>query len=59
MLSSYLIRVIGIANLRLEQAIILFFLIFLCTNFIMSKRFEGGASKGKRKKIKNQGCELG
>ena len=53
MSSSYLIiRRNGIANLRLDQAILLFFT-FLCTNFIMNKRFEGGSSKRKRKKIEN------
>ena len=53
MLSIYfIIRRIGIAYLRLDQAIILF-LTFSNPNFIMSKRFESGASKRKRKKIEN------
>ena len=53
MLSIYLIiRHIGIAYLRLVQAIILF-LTFSNLNFIMSIRFENGASKRKRKKIEN------
>ena len=53
MLSTYLIiRRIGIANLRLDQAIILF-LTFLYLNFIVSKRFKSGTSKRKRKKIEN------
>ena len=55
MLSVYLIiRRIGIAYLRLDQAIILF-LIFSNLNFIMSKRFESGAlaSERNRKKIEN------
>ena len=52
MLSIYLIiRRIGIAYLRLDQAIILF-LTFSNPNF-MSKRFESGTSKRKRKKIEN------
>ena len=53
MLSTYLIvRCIGDDNLRLNQTMILF-RTFLCTNFIMSKRFESGASKRKRKKIES------
>ena len=52
MLSTYLIVRIGIACLQLDQAIILF-LTFSYRNFIVSKRFESGASKRKRKKIKN------
>ena len=53
MLSTYLIiRRLGIANLRLDQAIILFHN-FLNLKFIMSKRFESGASKRKRKKFEN------
>ena len=53
MLSIYfIIRRINIAYLRLDQAIILF-LTFSNPNFIMSKRFEIGVSKRKRKKIEN------
>ena len=55
MLSTYLIdRSLGIANanLRLDQAIILFHN-FSNLKFIMSKRFESGASKRKRKKFEN------
>ena len=53
MLSTYLIvRRLGIANLRLDQAII-FFHNFLNLKFIMRKRFESGASKRKRKKFEN------
>ena len=53
MLSTYLIiRRLGIANLRLDQAIILFHN-FSNLRFIMSKRFESGASKRKRKKFEN------
>ena len=53
MLSIYfIIRHIDIAYLRLDQAIILF-LTFSNHNFIMSKRFEIGVSKRKRKKIEN------
>ena len=53
MLSTYLIiRRLGIANLRLDQAIILFHN-FLNLKFIMTKRFESGASKRKRKKFEN------
>ena len=53
MLSIYfIIRRIDIAYLRLDQAIILF-LTFSNPNFIMSKRFEIGVSKRKRKKIEN------
>ena len=43
---------IGIAHLRLDQAIILF-LTFSNLNFIISKRFENVASKCKRNKIEN------
>ena len=50
---TYLIfRRIGIASLRLDQVMILF-LTFLCTNCIMNKRFESGASKRRRKKLEN------
>ena len=53
MLSTYLIiRRLGIANLRLDQAIILFHN-FSNLKFIISKRFESGASKRKRKKFEN------
>ena len=53
MLSIYLIiRLIGIVYQRLDQAIILFFT-FYNPNFIISKRFETGASKRKTKKIEN------
>ena len=53
MLSTYLIiRRLGIANLRLDQTIIIF-RNFLNLKFIMSKRFESGASKRKRKKFEN------
>ena len=53
MLSIYLIIIrVGIAYLLLDQAIILF-LTFSNPNFIMSKIFESGASKRKRKKIEN------
>ena len=53
MLSIYfIIRRIDIAYLCLDQAIILF-LTFSNPNFIMSKRFEIGVSKRKRKKIEN------
>ena len=53
MLSIYfIIRRIDIAYLCLDQAIILF-LNFSNPNFIMSKRFEIGVSKRKRKKIEN------
>ena len=53
MLLIYLIiRHIGIAYLHLDQAIILF-VTFSYLNSIMSKRFESGASKCKRKKIEN------
>ena len=53
MLSTYLIiRRLRIAHLRLDQAIILFHS-FSNLKFIMSKRFESGASKRKRKKFEN------
>ena len=53
MLSIYfIIRRIDIVYLRLDQAIIIF-LTFSNPNFIMSKRFESGVSKRKRKKIEN------
>ena len=53
MLSTYLIiKRIGMANLRLDRATILF-LTFSYPNFIMSKRFESGTSKRTRKKIEN------
>ena len=53
MLSTYLIiRRLGIANLRLDQAIILFHN-FSNLKFIMSKRFESEASKRKKKKFEN------
>ena len=47
-----IIRRIGIAYLRLDQAIILF-IIFSNPNSMTSKRFENGASKRKKKKIEN------
>ena len=57
MLSTYLIiSPIGIVNLPLDQAIILF-LTFSYLNFIASKRFKSRASKRKRKKIKNDMIE--
>ena len=55
MLLTYLIvRSLGIANanLRLDQAIILFHN-FSNLKFIMSERFESGASKRKRRKFEN------
>ena len=53
MLLTYLIiKRIGMANLRLDQATTLL-LTFSYPNFIMSKRFESGTSKRKRKKIEN------
>ena len=53
MLSTYpIIRRLGIAYLRLDQAIILLHN-FSNLKFIMSKSFESGASKRKRKKFKN------
>ena len=52
LLIYFIIRRIDIAYLRLDQAIILF-LTFSNPNFIMSKRFESGVSKRKRKKIEN------
>ena len=53
MLSIYLIiKRIGMANLRLDQATISF-LTFSYPNFVMSKRFESGTSKRTRKKIEN------
>ena len=53
MLSTYLIiRRLGIAKLRVDEAIILLHN-FLNLKFIMSKRFESGASKRKRKKFEN------
>ena len=53
MLSTYLIiRRLRIANLRIDQAIILFHN-FSNLKFIMSKRFESKASKRKRKKFEN------
>ena len=53
MLSTYvIIRRLGIANLRLDQALILFHN-FLNLKFMMSKRFESGARKRKRKKFEN------
>ena len=53
MLSTYLIgRRIGISNLRLGHAIILF-LTFSYPNFIMGERFESGACKRKKKKAEN------
>ena len=53
MLSTYLIiKRIGMANLRLDQATILI-LTFSYPNFIMSKRFESETSKRTRKKIEN------